>query len=109
MYSVKFSRTAAQDLDDAHDYICGVLKNPTAAANLVLELESKLEGIREFPDSCGLVQDSYLKSLGIRFLLVKNFVAFLKVEESLKEIQVVRFLYGKRQWAEILQEKTSDS
>ncbi len=109
MYSVKFSQKAAQDLNDADDYIRRVLKNPVAAADLVLELERKLEGIREFPESCGVVQDSYLKSLGIRFLLVKNFVAFFKIEESLKEIQVVRFLYGKRQWAEILQEKTSDS
>jgi plasmid stabilization system protein ParE len=105
MYSVIFFQLAAQDVKETYEYISDTLKNPVAAENLVLETENKLKGIREFPYSCCLVSDPYLKQLEIRFLLVNNYVAFLRVNESKKEVEIVRFLYGKREWKAILKEK----
>ncbi len=105
MYSVTFSQLAAKDLHEAYDYISGTLKNPVAAENLVLEAEKKLEAIREFPYSARLVSDPHLKRLGIRVLSVNNYVAFLRVDESKKEVELVRFLYAKREWKNILNEK----
>lgn len=105
MYSLKFSRLAARDLDEAFDYISDTLKNPPAAENLVLETEKRLRGILDFPCSCGFVADPYLRHLEIRFLPVNNYLLFLRVQEEKKEVEVVRFLYGKRAWEGILTEE----
>ena len=86
MYKVKFSKIATQDLNGAFSYISGVLKNPIAAETLVLETEKKTNGIREFPYSCSLVSDPHLMKLEIRFLLVRNYVAFLRIDELKREI-----------------------
>jgi len=104
MYKVKFSKIATQDLNDAFSYISEVLKNPVAAENLVLETERKTKAIQEFPYSCSLVSDKYLRQLEIRFLLVNNYVGFFQIDELRKEISIVRLLYGRREWKEILKE-----
>lgn len=104
MYRISFSKTASKDIEESIDYIQNVLKNPIAAESLILEAENKILGIREFPYSCSLVSDPYLRKLEIRFLVVKNYVAFFRIDESVKEILIVRFLYGKREWQTIFKD-----
>ena len=41
---------------------------------------------------------------GIRFTLVKNYIAFYVVSEENHTIYIVRFLYGKRDWINILKQ-----
>ncbi len=102
MYKIKFTSLAEKDLNSSFDYINEVLKNPQAAENLVIETELTLSKIVNTPYACALVSDSYLKNLGIRFLPILNYVIFYKIDEELKEIIVIRFLYGKREWANLL-------
>ena len=106
MYQIKFTSLAEKDLNSSYDYIYEVLKNPHAAENLVLETEHTLSKISDMPYSCSMVSDPYLKKLGIRFLPIQNYVAFFIIEEDFKEIIVLRFLYGKREWTSLLKEKS---
>jgi hypothetical protein len=57
---------------------------------------SKLYKIKENPNIRSLVQDKYLASLGYRWINVKNYTIFY----------IIRFLYGRRNWINILKEKT---
>ena len=80
-----------------------MLKNPKAADDLLDEAEAKINALSSFPDMLPLVDDPLLASWGIRFIQVKNYLAFYVISEDAQKIIIVRFLYGKSNWASILQ------
>ena len=51
-----------------------------------------------------LVNDEYLANLGYRLKKVKNYLIFYIIGEDNKYIKIVRFLYGRRDWMNILKE-----
>jgi plasmid stabilization system protein ParE len=51
-----------------------------------------------------MVPNDYLASMGFRFTMVRNYMLFYTIEE--KEINIVRFLYGHRDWINILKNTT---
>lgn len=101
-YSVHITAAAEQDMANASDHIKFVLKNPIAADNLLTEAESKINTLSSFPSKFPLVDDPLLASWGIRFTQVKNYLAFYIIFEEKQKVIVVRFLYGKSNWAFIL-------
>ena len=103
-YDIRITRAAEKDLNSAVDYIEFVLLNPQAADALLDEAESKIGELSVFPEKFGLVDDPVLKDWGIRFTLVKNYIAFYVVSEENRTVYIVRFLYGKRNWISILKQ-----
>lgn len=101
-YEVFSTRAANRDMMKAADHIEFVLHNPQAADELLEEAGIKISSLSEFPQRYAVVDDSVLKSWGIRFLQVRNYLAFYVVSESEKRVYIVRFLYGKRDWVSIL-------
>lgn len=101
-YFVHVTDFASRDLTEAFDYIDLILKNPAAADHLVESFYQKSTSLETFPKKFPLVHDSLLSALGIRFLPVQNYLAFYKVEESTHTIHILRFLYGRSDWAAIL-------
>ena len=57
------------------------------------------------PQTHKLVDDPFLNALGIRFVLVNNYMAFFIIDETTKTVCIVRFLYGKRNWMQILKDE----
>ena len=100
-YDIHITRAAERDLNSAADYIEFVLLNPRAADDL---LEKKIGELSTFPEKFALVDDPVLKAWGIRFTLVKNYIAFYVISEDNHTIYIVRFLYGKRDWITILKQ-----
>ncbi|MDO4804360.1 MAG: type II toxin-antitoxin system RelE/ParE family toxin [Lachnospiraceae bacterium] len=103
-YDIRITRTAERDLDSAADYIEFVLRNPQAADDLLDEAEKKIGELSTFPEKFALVDDPVLKAWGIRFTLVKNYIAFYVISKENHTISIVRFLYGKRDWITILKQ-----
>lgn len=101
-YRLHITNTAERDLTQAADYIEFVLKNPSAADALLEEADRKINALRPFPKEHPLVDDKLLASWGIRFVQVKNYLAFYVVSEMEEQITVVRFLYAKSNWLSIL-------
>jgi len=102
MFELEFSKTTNKDINSAHKYIKEKLEAPMAAENLKKELLEKLEYLKEKPYSRPLVQDKFLASLGIRSINVKNYSIFYKIKEEENHVVVVRFMYSKRDWINIL-------
>lgn len=102
-YSIHVTQTAQRDVVKAVSYIDTVLKNPIAADALLDELENKIRELSSFPEKYALVKDPLLASRGIRFLAIKNYLAFYLVDQQTESIHVVRFLYGKSNWISVLQ------
>ena len=106
MYKLRFSKLYYSDLDESYDYINNKLANPMAADRLIIETKKKLIEIRNNPTHRPLVNDEYLANLGYRLKIVKNYLLFYIIGDGNKHIKIVRFLYGKRDWINILKEKT---
>lgn len=101
-YSIHITAAAQRDMANASDHIAFVLKNPKAADDLLDEAELKISSLSSFPGKFPLIDDPLLASWGIRFIQVKNYLAFYVVSEEAQKVTVVRFLYGKSNWKFIL-------
>ena len=53
-----------------------------------------------FPESCPYINNEYVKDKSLRKLIVNNYIAFYRVRDN--EIQVVRVLYGMRNYEVLL-------
>ena len=102
IYSIRFTEPAEQDLFDSLHYISDVLKAPNAAKNLLSDTEQQLKVLETLPFSCPLVHDEYLASQGIRLLMVNNYLVFYIFKESEGIVSIIRFLYARRDWVNIL-------
>ena len=49
-----------------------------------------------------LVAYNLLKKVGIRKLIVKNYIVFFKVYENKKTVGIVRIMYGRRNWQKMI-------
>ena len=108
MYTLNISEPAEEDITETLDYIHNILKAPEAAKKLFYQLEEKLKNIQEFPSSCQIVNDKYLSTKGIRFYQIDNFLIFYIVDETEKIITIIRFLYARRDWTNILKVNTEN-
>ena len=101
-YEVRITRAAENDLNEAADYIEFVLLNPQAADDLLDTVEETLPTLAQYAQCYALVDDPVLRAWGIRFVQIKNYLAFYTISEEEQKVYIVRFLYGKRNWISIL-------
>ena len=99
-YHLHITNVAERDISQAADYIEFVLKNPQAADDLLEETYHKINALLPFPLTHPVVEDKLLAAWGIRFVQIKNYLAFYVVKES--QVTVIRFLYAKSDWISIL-------
>ena len=102
MYTLNFSELFRGDVKSSVDYIKRTLQAPAAAQRLKDEIKKTYKKIKETPFTYPAVPDEYLASMGFRFVMVKNYMIFYIVEEN--QINIIRFLYGHRDWMNILKE-----
>jgi plasmid stabilization system protein ParE len=103
-YDIHITSTAERDLIRAADHIEFNLKNPKAADDLLDEAEKQINSLSDFPEKFRLVDDPVLASWGIRFVIVKGYLAFYIISEGDNRVIVVRFLFQKSNWNAILRQ-----
>ncbi|MDR0465706.1 MAG: type II toxin-antitoxin system RelE/ParE family toxin [Treponema sp.] len=101
MYTIKFAESYRNDVKSAVNYIKNNLQNPIAAQRLKDVIKNKVKKIKENPLIFSRVPDKYLASKGYRFSIINNYLIFFMVNE--KQIDIIRFLYGYRDWINILE------
>ena len=106
MYFLNITKVAEDDIISAVNYISDVLKAPMAANNLLDEIEKKEKILENMPNIYPFVSDDYLARNGIKFVMVKNYSLFYTINEDKKVVNVIRFLYGRRDWKNILKYST---
>ena len=107
-YSIRITESAEKDLNSAIDYIEFKLLNPQAADNLLDSVEEAFKRLSDMPQMHALADDPILNAWGIRFVTINNYMAFYRIDEGSKVVYIVRFLYGKRNWMDILKGKSCD-
>ena len=102
MFTLIFSETVNSDIISSIKYIKDVLEAPMAAKNHVNELKEKYIKLKKNPYIRPLVRNKFLASKGIRFIMVKNYMLIYIINEKDKTVLLYRFMYGKRDWINIL-------
>jgi toxin ParE1/3/4 len=104
-YQIDITEPAERDMIEAARYIAVQLHNRAAADRLLAAAEKAIYSLEETPNRQPLVRDEYLASKGIRLLAVHNYLVLYTVREEMKKVVIQRFLYGKRDWINILKGK----
>ena len=94
-YKIVFSKTALKDIDNIINYIYYKLNNKVAALKLLNSFISSKKYIVIFPKA-NRYNDIYYK------YRIKNYYMFYKLDEIKKEIIIVRVLYCKRNFQQLL-------
>ena len=99
-YQLKIYPLARLDMEQIFNYIAVELCNPTAAIGQINDFEKAFDNICSFPESYPFINNEYVKDKSLRKLVVNNYIAFYRIRD--KEIQVVRVLYGMRNYETFL-------
>ena len=101
-YVIHITGKAERDLIEAADYIEFTLLNPKAADDLLDKAEEEINKLAFMPGKYKTVDDPVLSALGIRLIVINNYLAFYNIDENTRTVHIIRFLYGKRNWISIL-------
>jgi len=92
-YRIKITELAENDLENISDYIAFVLKNYTAAKNVIKGIRAEINSLVNYPERNGLAEDEILAEKGIRIESYKNYKIFYVIEDE--NIYIVRILHMK--------------
>ncbi|MDR1317753.1 MAG: type II toxin-antitoxin system RelE/ParE family toxin [Spirochaetales bacterium] len=98
MYSLYITDIAEEDILSTAEHIATILKSPVAANDLLDEIEKHESPLGRTPNMSSCVPDEYLRTKGIKYIMVKEYMMFYTVDEDKKTVTVLRFLYGDKDW-----------
>jgi len=104
-YKVSFTHPAEEDLLSTLQYITDILQSPIAASNLLDDVEEKIKILANNPLISPIEKDDYLNQKSIRHMKVKNYLIFYTINDELKEVSVIRFMYARRDWINLVFEE----
>lgn len=95
-YSIAITEAARRDIDEAFDYIASQLMNPQAAYDLTDAIYSGIGDLATMPERFPSWRREPMKSMGVRFMGIKNFNVFFAIDKTQRRICVLRVLYNRR-------------
>lgn len=101
-YRIIIERTAQADLEEILDYIALVLHEPRTAERIYNSLKAEILSLAELPFRYPLLRDEAYRPLGVRRILIENYAAFYTVDESVRTVHIIRVLYNRREWQQLL-------
>lgn len=101
-YVIEITKPAENDLLGIGRYIAEELLEPVIAKNTIGKIADVIFTLETLPQRNNLVSDERLALLGIRRILVENFIVFYTINEKEKVVTIVRVLYSKRDWLNLL-------
>jgi addiction module RelE/StbE family toxin len=101
-YNIEITQKAECDLSEIGLYISKELLEPKIAKKLIEKISKDILSLEEMPFRHQLVQDKRLAEQWIRKIIVENYTVFYIVNEVKKIVTVVRILYSRREWENLL-------
>ena len=97
-YKINLSIKAKDDLKSIVLYIKNNLNEPAIANKYAKIIREEIQTLEDSPQKFAIIDDSSIKNLNIRKLIIKNYIAFYRVNEENKIVNVERILYGASNW-----------
>ena len=100
MSIVRYSPEAEDDLMDIKRYITEDRNSPVAALNTVTKITKRIKLLEQFPELGAKLSSIVGIITDYRFLVCGNYIAFYRIDGEF--INIVRVLYGRRDYVKIL-------
>ncbi len=100
MTEIKFSPEAIRDLQKIKKYIAEELCNEQAATGTIAKITKKIRMLADFPESGAPLSSVIDIETDYRFFVCGNYTAFYRLENGI--VYVIRILYGRRNFVQIL-------
>ena len=101
-YKIQFSKDAREDLMDNYAYIKYNLQESVIARKMITKIKEEINKLKDDPTIYAIIKDEIIKKREIRKIKVNNYIVFYRVEENNKIVEIVRIMYGRRNWTKIL-------
>jgi len=101
-YNIYMTHTATEDLKSIASYISNELREPSIAKKFVGNIKEAVMSLEQMPTRHSLLRDANLAVQGIRKIMVDNYIAFYTVSEKENVVTIVRILYNRRDWVNLL-------
>lgn len=101
-YRIEITEPAEYDLKEIARYIAVELRDSHAAESVMGRVGTAIFGLAEMPLRNPLVADERLSLQGIRKIIVDNYLVFYLVAEGQRTVTIIRVLYSRRDWINLL-------
>ena len=101
-YNIQYSKDAKQDIIDIKKYIKYKLQEPNIAEKLINKIRTQIDKVADNPTIYSIIDDDFIKKLEIRKIIVDNYIVFYRTKVSTKTIEIVRIMYARRNWVNLL-------
>ena len=99
-YNIEYSKESKEDLIGIKQYIKYNLQEPETANKLISKIRKSIKTLKENPEIYAIIDDDIIRKLEIRKLIVDNYIIFYRIKDN--DIQIVRVMYGRRNWVNLL-------
>lgn len=97
-YKIKFSKDARNDYFDIIRYIKYNLVEPSIANKYAKLINEEIKKLEYNPQKFAIIDIEINNSSNIRKLIIKNYIAFYRVNENTKTVNIERILYSASNW-----------
>ncbi len=101
-YRTLITEPAARDMLEAFSYISEILHEPRAARRFYAQMKKSIDSLSVMPQRHRMVFEQPYASMGVRRLPVQEYVILYLVEEETATVYILRVLYGRREWQQLL-------
>ncbi|MBB6698591.1 type II toxin-antitoxin system RelE/ParE family toxin [Clostridium algidicarnis] len=102
MYDIQITEPAEKDLYEIGAYISKELLDPETAKKVISEIAKGVNSLEDMLLRNVLVADDRLAYEGIRKIMVDNYIVFYIVTDESKTVTIIRILYSRRDWINLL-------
>ena len=100
MAKINFTPDALEDMKEIKAYITDELCSEQSAINTTQKIMKRIRQLADFPEIGAPLSSIISLEVPYRFLVCGNYTAFYKVEGD--EVHIIRVLYGRRNFMQIL-------
>lgn len=98
-YRIEITDLAAEDLENAGDYIAYQLKNPLVAVNTVEGIRKQINSLSDFPERNELDEDETLAELGVRKDYYKNYkIYYIVINDVVYVVRILHMRVDSKMW-----------
>lgn len=101
-YYIIISSKAKSDILDIYEYISETLNSDLSALRLIKKIEKAIRSLDQMPERFRRYKDEELNKENIRICPVKNYLIFYRVNNAKKLVEIIRVLYSKRNYEDIV-------
>lgn len=101
-YKLIIRRIAFADLHEIYEHISRNLNEPVIANKMHADIVKAIRSLTEMPLRHKLVDAEPYHSQGYRMLRVRSYIVFYIVDQENSTVHVVRILYNRRKWQNLL-------